>query len=167
MEFIKPGPNKRVCAFIIDISLASCFGILLSVVFQMKAAYWIFWLAYMFLKDYFNGQSAGKFLVGIQVRDEEGALPSIVKVIIRNLFLIIPLMPVVEYWVALKNKEGRRAGDKVAKTRVHDLRPKIKDIVFLWFSVLFAVIFAAIQVALAAYVFKRHPQLFYQLYGRW
>ena len=160
MEFVKAGPNKRVCAFLIDNGLASTFSLWMFVVFKSQLANWISWTVLMLFKDAIDGRSPGKRFAGIQVLDEQGNPPRLSQTLFRNLFLVIPIFPVVEYIVMLKDKqEGKRVGDKLAKTRVGDLKPLSKDITYLWFSMVVVIILAAIQVSAALYISKKYPWL--------
>ena len=163
MEFNKPGPNKRVCAFIIDYGLASTLGICASILLETKMAAWTNCLFYMLLRDTFGGRSLGKLATGLKVIDVKERPLKISQAIIRNIFIVLPILPLVEYFVMLKNQQGRRVGDKAAKTLVIDLKPQTKDIVYFWFSLAFAIIFLAIWMVLVAYIYKKHPLL---LYGR-
>ena len=163
MEFSKPGPNKRVCAFVIDYGLASSLGIWLAILLETKTAAWTNCLLYLLLRDTFGGRSLGKLAVGLRVIDVKERPLKISQAIIRNIFVVLPLLPLLEYYVMLKNQQGRRIGDKVAKTLVVDLKPEIKDIVFFCFSLVFAAIFLAAWITLIVYIYKNKPLL---LYGR-
>lgn len=70
-----------------------------------------------FAKDSIKGVSPGKWVMGIMVRDENNPneIPSIGKLFIRNLFLII--WP-VELIVLAVSQEKKRLGDKTAKAIV-------------------------------------------------
>ncbi len=160
MEFVKAGPNKRICAFLIDNGLASTFSLWMFVAFKSQIANWITWTILMLFKDALSGRSPGKRFAGIQVVDEEGNPPRLSRILLRNLFLVIPIFPLVEYIVMLKDKqEGKRIGDKLAKTRVADLKPLAKDITYLWISMAVVIILAAIQVSAALYIAKKYPWL--------
>jgi len=163
MEYNKPGPNKRVCAFVIDYGLAATVGICLAILLETKMAAWTNCVFYMLLRDTFGGKSLGKFSTGLKVVDVKERPLKISQAIIRNIFVVLPVLPLIEYFVMLKNEQERRIGDKVAKTMVIDLRPQIKDTVFFWFSLVFAGIFMAIWMVLIAYIYRNHPLL---LYGR-
>ncbi|MEK6567112.1 MAG: RDD family protein [Candidatus Omnitrophota bacterium] len=163
MEFNKPGPNKRVCAFIIDYGLASTLGIYLAILLETKTAVWTNCFFYMLLRDTFGGRSLGKFACGLKVIDVKERQLKIIQAIIRNIFIVLPILPLVEYFVMLKNQQGRRVGDNAAKTIVIDLKPQTKDGVFFWFSLVFAGIFFAIWMVLFVYIHKNRPSL---LYGR-
>ena len=160
MDFIKAGPNKRICAFLIDNGLASTFSLWMFVAFKSQVANWLAWTILMLFKDALSGRSPGKRFAGIQVVDEEGNPPRLSRTLLRNLFLVIPIFPIVEYIVMLKDKqEGKRVGDKAAKTRVIDLNPLAKDMTYLWISFVVVIILALIQVCAALYIAKKYPWL--------
>lgn len=160
MEFVKAGPNKRVCAFLIDNGLASIFSLWMFVAFKSQIANWISWTVLMLFKDAFSGRSPGKRFAGIQVLDEQGNPPRLSQTLLRNLFLVIPILPIVEYVVMLKDKpEGKRLGDRLAKTRVWDLKPQAKDSNYLWFSVAVVVLLTLIQISAALYISRKYPWL--------
>lgn len=77
------------------------------------------------LKDVVGGRSIGKRVFGLFVREQENItnVPSVSKLIQRN--LLIFLWP-VEYISACRDSEGRRLGDKCAKTQVVGCVPKHK-----------------------------------------
>jgi uncharacterized RDD family membrane protein YckC len=162
MDFNKPGPNKRVCAFFIDTIIAQIFVGIISFLF-IKNIDFIIWSVIILFKDCFNGQSIGKYLVGTQIIDENNLPVKSFKTIIRNIFMVIPIFPIVEYVSILRDKqEGKRTGDNVAKTKVSDLKPQRKDTVFLWISIVLAVFVVAIRVSLGvgAMLLKDHPEFF-------
>lgn len=131
MDFNKPGPNKRVCAFLIDSIIAQLIGGVLSFVIRIDVT-WIMWSIIILFKDCYNGQSAGKFFVDTQVIDENNLPAKSSQAIIRNIFLMIPIFPLIEYCIMLRDKEnGKRIGDTVAKTRVTDLKPQVQDGTYL------------------------------------
>lgn len=160
MDFNKPGPNKRVCAFFIDSIIAQVCGGVVSFIFTKNVS-WLVWSIIILFKDCFNGQGAGKYLVGIQVIDENNMPAKPSKTIIRNIFMIIPVFPIIEYVRMLRDKaEGKRIGDKAAKTKVTDLKPGTSDKTFLWISILLAIVVAAVQIGIGAILFRLHPELY-------
>lgn len=134
MEIHKPGPNKRVFAYLLDILIISVIAVLLS--FIGITIHWFIWAAYILFRDCYQAKSLGRLFAGLQVVDESGNPASAIQTIIRNVFLIIPVFPIIEYFVMLNDKQGRRIGDKVAKTQVNDLKPQEKDSVYLFLSIL-------------------------------
>ncbi|MDD5130343.1 MAG: RDD family protein [Candidatus Omnitrophica bacterium] len=148
MDFSKPGPNKRVCAFFIDSIIAQFIAIFISVLLG-KNFTWAIWIIVILFKDCFNGQSAGKYLVGIQVIGEDGLPAKSAKTIIRNILMVIPVLPLIEYIVMLKDKvEAKRFGDRIAKTKVNDLKPQAKDSTFLWISIALLVAVIVLKIAI-------------------
>jgi len=159
MDFNKPGPNKRVCAFFIDSIIAQICGGIISFAVA-RDINWIIWTVIILFKDCFNGQSAGKYLVGTQIIDENNLPAKPSKTIIRNIFMVIPLFPIIEYVRILRDKqEGRRIGDNVAKTKVNDLKPQTQDRTFLWISIVLAIVVVAVQLGIGVMLIKQHPEL--------
>ena len=68
-------------------------------------------------KDIINGQSFGKWCLNIQVRDKHdlNRVPSIVKLMLRNVTLIIWVFDIA---VLALDKNNEKIGDKLAKTNV-------------------------------------------------
>jgi uncharacterized RDD family membrane protein YckC len=137
--FNKPGPNKRVCAYFIDLFFFFVLKWAIGLIFRMESN-WILISIYWLLRDSFNGQSFGKFLVGLQVVNKEGDVIDFVEGIIRNITMAIPFVCVIEYIVMLKDNQGKRIGDKIAHTKVNDRRPHLSDGIFLLISICFFVV---------------------------
>lgn len=133
MNFYKAGPNKRVFAFLLDSLIGCAIGIISSLA-GLKI-HWIVWATYILFKDIYNGRSVGKLCAGIQIIDEEGKPSNFTQTVMRNIFMIIPLFPLIEYFVMVQDSEGKRLGDKVAKTRVNDLDPEQRDEAYLLLSI--------------------------------
>ncbi len=132
--FHKPGPNKRVCAFLIDSMLIN----LLYWKLSLYMAGWVPFLllyAYLFFRDAFGGSGPGKLLVGLQVVDLDGRPQNLAKGFLRNLTMIFLPLQLIEYIFMLSNPEGRRLGDRLAKTVVRDTKPQLPDKLFLLLSV--------------------------------
>jgi uncharacterized RDD family membrane protein YckC len=162
MEFCMPGPNKRVCAYLIDAIIISTIGIIVSLAFS-KDIYWIVYALLLIVKDSSNGQSFGKYLVGTQVIDMGGSTASLTKTMVRNIFMAVPVLPLIEYFVMLSDKqEGRRIGDRVAKTKVNDLNPQRKDSTFLLVSLALVAIYIVLVFGYISVVAKQNPNLFKQ-----
>jgi len=140
--FHKSGPNKRICAYMIDLLIITTIqwavGLFSNIEFN-----WIIIPAYWLLRDSLNGQSIGKLIIGLQVVNEEGNAISPIEGIIRNITITIPLVNLIEYFVMVRDDQGKRMGDKLAHTKVNDLRPQMNDGIFLFISlcVLVAIIF--------------------------
>lgn len=158
MDFHRPGPNKRVCAFLIDSLAAQLAAIILSFLGLPKIESSI-WYVYILLKDIFNGQSLGKSLVDLQVVDDNNKPASVGPTILRNVFLIIPIFPIVEYFVMKKDPLGQRIGDRVAQTRVNDLKPETSDSVYLGISIFIFFIIIAIGIWLGLDAIKQNSAL--------
>jgi uncharacterized RDD family membrane protein YckC len=75
-------------------------------------------------KDVFWGRSIGKLLFGICVKEyeNEDITPKFYKLIFRNLFVVIWF---IEFIIMIIDKDGRRLGDKIAKTQVTGYQSKI------------------------------------------
>lgn len=166
--FVKAGPNKRVCAYLIDCCIAAvpCLAVQFLAGSMFSA---LLWLGYLLVKDCFMGQSLGKKLVGIQVVDIDNnpAWPN--QALMRNMFWIIvcvlPLFnPVLwllsvaiviyEYVALIRDPLGQRFGDKLALTRVYDLKPHQADWKFIIFSLLTVIVWFLIYSA-SAYVLAK------------
>lgn len=156
MDYLRAGPNKRVCAFFIDCLLGQIVGFVLSSAFSRDVS-WVSWAAVILFRDCLNGQSLGKYLVGTQVVDENNAPARPGKAVLRNITMVISIVPLIEYVVMLCEKEeGKRLGDRLARTRVRDLKPQLSDMTFLWLSIALALILAIIKYGLisTAYILQ-------------
>jgi uncharacterized RDD family membrane protein YckC len=151
-EAIKKCPNKRVFAFLIDLLLVSI------IVLPFSGVVWfIVFLAYFLTRDaLFNGQSLGKLLTGLRVVDLEGNKCTLQRSSLRNIIFIVPVISyIVEYFVMVSTKDERRLGDIIAKTKVEDNRPNIKDGWFLLFSILLAGIFGIARMIYISYLISK------------
>ena len=132
LTFLKSSRKRRIAAFIIDhfvmtflmvsivfIALGPNFmdennpsKMMTTMLFVMIPGFILY-----FAKDSLKGISAGKWIMGIMVRDEnnQNEIPSFVRLFLRNLFIII--WP-VEFIVLATSDQKKRLGDKVAKTDV-------------------------------------------------
>lgn len=124
--------KRRIVAFVIDYFTMTFFIVAVSFLligtdflnenqlsfFMIKILPMMFlgFLLY-FAKDSIKGISPGKWIMGIMVRDENNStkVPSIGRLFVRNLFLII--WP-VEFIILASSPEKKRLGDKTAKTLV-------------------------------------------------
>ncbi|MFQ5801566.1 MAG: RDD family protein [Candidatus Methylomirabilales bacterium] len=128
---------KRTSAFVFD-------GLLVAAVILVLPGrfWWPVALGYFLLRDaLISGRSVGKFAVGLTVMDRERNACSILKSIVRNLFLLLP-GPIIEFFVMAFSMGGRRLGDRLAKTQVIDTRPQVRGALslLLALSVTFLVI---------------------------
>jgi uncharacterized RDD family membrane protein YckC len=131
--FSKPGSNKRVCAFLIDLLIAHEIAYLAS--FLMGNLSGVLSPLYIVFKDSRNGQGIGKLIVGIKVFDQTQKQANLKQTIIRNIFMVIPFFMIFEYFFMICNKDGKRIGDRAMRTFVGDLKPQLKDSTFLLISI--------------------------------
>jgi len=134
--FQKASVGRRLGAFLIDHCIFSfIFGFVLS--FGMLGAwtsddfyeppilFFIFVFVLIFLvygfRDVLKGQSIGKRVLGIGVRDiyDNFAVPSTFRLFLRQVFSFIWF---VEFFVLIFSSDNRKIGDKVAGTGVYNLR---------------------------------------------
>jgi uncharacterized RDD family membrane protein YckC len=149
LEEIKASRSSRIFAFIIDhfvLTLVTVFPLIFIMMkeeLQMGSklaiiGIWIFLVLILYIfKDTFKGQSIGKRLIGIAVRDEhkKGVVPSVRRLILRNALLVI--WP-IEFIVLAADEKKQRLGDRISNTVV----VKVKKI-SIW-KVITAVLFAVI-----------------------
>ena len=115
---------------------------------------WAFPLIYYLFKDALTGQSIGKMLIGIRVVNDQNQAVDPIQGTIRNIFLagsgplyliskwlmLAPLLVILaEYFTMVGDSNGQRIGDKIAGTKVCDLKPHISDNAFLLGSIVFYV----------------------------
>ncbi len=167
-------PNKRICAYLIDIFIINlAYSVLAAVIAGIPdISLHLLLFAYLLIRDALvHGQSIGKYAVGLRVVDMEGQPCGLRRSGLRNLIFIVPvlifgtlsLLPepvestpdvpiiplyiyglifiavsvdVIEYFVMRSSKWERRLGDRMAGTKVQDLRPDRPDWWFLLFSIL-------------------------------
>lgn len=90
----------------------------------MKAIPMIWWTTMlivfvaMLFRDGYRGRSPGKRLLGLRVQTRNGKPCSYFCSLKRNLTLLIPLWNVLEIYLVLFGREGRRTGDRFAGTVV-------------------------------------------------
>ena len=132
-DFRKPGFNKRICSYLIDLLFISLIWLGFSFALKVNFPWWLA-IIYWLLRDSFNGQSIGKIVVGLQVVDEEGKVITPVEGIIRNIIMTIPFISLLEYFFMVRDEHGRRLGDQFVQTKVNDLRPNVRDGQFLFIS---------------------------------
>ncbi len=84
----------------------------------------VWMLAYVLVRDAFGGAGPGKRLAGLVVTSAlsgapQGGGPAVMRQLILLLTGLVPLVgPLIEPVIVLTDKDGRRLGDKVAKTQV-------------------------------------------------
>ncbi len=134
-------PFKRTFAVLCDLlffSIVSTTLILIGRAFDMS---WLFWLdgllfvAFLLGRDIPTQGSPGKVLTGLAVTpadDPRSALLSTGSRILRNITLLVPVIGyTMEFVVMAYAADGRRVGDRWAKSRVLDLRPDSSSHPFL------------------------------------
>lgn len=128
----KAALDKRIIAFLIDWVALCCLQSMIIGVFLLPnirsisssllissiVTATIITFSINLLKDSVNGMGLGKRIMKIGIRKEENStqIPSIVQLVIRNLFII--LWPIE---VLLLAKNGKRLGDTVTKTDVYSI----------------------------------------------
>ena len=157
VNFNKPGPNKRVCAFLVDALLAQLIAYIFTIIFT-DWVYLPIWPLFLLLRDFFDGQSIGKRLVNIQCVGENGLPAKTLPCVVRNILMAVPLFPIIEYFLMRFDDHGRRLGDKMAKTVVINLKPDEKDYRYLWLSLLILLVSIALQLCLAAVYVALRPE---------
>lgn len=129
--------EKRLMAFIIDITIIGFLGFLLFSYLIMSGKfddffyefkinwiltiYFVSFLDLLFLIKDITGSSFGKKIMKIKIvsNDNIEIKPSIIILIIRNVFLSLG---VIELLVMLVRKDKRRIGDLVTNTKVTNLK---------------------------------------------
>ncbi|HNY12366.1 MAG TPA: RDD family protein, partial [Candidatus Wallbacteria bacterium] len=152
-SFTVPGPNKRICAYLIDSTIIVTFTNIINLGAIIN---FILQTAFILCRDANNAQGPGKKFVGLIVETDAGSSAEPQKCILRNVTLALPsllllLAPfiggsiaallcvapvIVEYIMTRKNSEGRRIGDMIAGTRVNDIAPEKSDSQFFWYGLL-------------------------------
>ena len=120
--------SKRTSAFLFDILFVFTIHVWLGGRF-----WWLIEIVYFLFRDaLIGGRSFGKFVVGIVVVDRDGNNCTIIKSILRNvIFLLAGVGAIIEFFVMAFSAQGRRLGDRLAKTYVIDQRPQIPGSWFL------------------------------------
>jgi uncharacterized RDD family membrane protein YckC len=132
LTIIKSSRKRRIVAFLIDHIVFSFLAV--SIIFlimgpdfidkndfgRMKTVMILVMIPVFivyFCKDFLNGISLGRWIMGIMVRDanSKAEVPSKAKLFIRNLLIII--WP-IEFLVLAFNKDKKRLGDNYTKTIV-------------------------------------------------
>lgn len=70
----------------------------------------------MLLRDGWRGRSLGKRILGLRIVSPKGDHCGWLRSIVRNLFVVLPLLNVIEVILVLAG--SRRLGDRIAKTTV-------------------------------------------------
>jgi uncharacterized RDD family membrane protein YckC len=72
----------------------------------------------LLLRDGWRGRSLGKLIMGLALGQRRGRLPGYGRSILRNLFLLIPGVNLIEILLVVFSAGGRRIGDRLAGTTV-------------------------------------------------
>lgn len=74
---------------------------------------------YMLFRDGLgSGRSMGKKFMKLKVVKETGAKCSYVDSLLRNVVALVPVVGIIELIIPFIDEEGKRFGDKIAKTQV-------------------------------------------------
>lgn len=150
VTFVKAPLARRGCAFFIDLIIISVFSWAVQIISSADLFTPVFLIIFL-CREGFGGESIGKSLMGLRVIDEHGRRAIFFQGFIRNFILVMPLIVFYAlFWgqgfvlntigrtaflvvyaffmmeslvVMLSKKEGRRLGDRMAGTYVHDLNP--------------------------------------------
>lgn len=126
---------KRAFGFLIDLVLYSVVSLILLVAMRQTGKGWIAWLdlglllVFLLLRDMPVIGSPGKALAGLRVLGREGTDPATLGArILRNVpnLLLIGGQVAELLWSAY-DPDRRRIGDRIAGTRVADMRPEQGD----------------------------------------
>lgn len=77
----------------------------------------VFFVA-LLLRDGWHGRSPGKRLLGLRVQVRNGESCSYARSAARNFMLLVPVWNLVEVWMVLFARDGRRSGDRIASTTI-------------------------------------------------
>jgi uncharacterized RDD family membrane protein YckC len=131
-EPTRPSPVKRIVAQVIDLAFISVSFLAILIVMAVTGmnplapsleqetyratafvAFGVIALVYLLFRDGFGGASIGKRIMGLKVVQGYDARPANpLHSIVRNLFLLIPILNIAELFMVINDKEGRRLGDK-------------------------------------------------------
>jgi uncharacterized RDD family membrane protein YckC len=128
------GPFRRLPAFILDLCIGTAVFIALAIVINMTVAmasgylatavmfllfFVIWWFYGVLFETFMNGQTPGKYMVGLRVLSDSGEPINGMQATLRNLLRAADMfVPVVGLVVMSLNKKFQRLGDIVAGTIV-------------------------------------------------
>lgn len=132
----KAEATSRVLAYLIDLAIAIISSIIVVIIGSFIRIFFIFGLvapAYLLLRDgifpKFPGQGLGKKALKIMVVNAETGEPiKWLDSVKRQIFMLIPIVNIVEIILLFTDPDGRRLGDKVANTIVVKSRAKVSAI---------------------------------------
>jgi uncharacterized RDD family membrane protein YckC len=76
-------------------------------------------IAFALLRDgLFGGLGVGKKIMRIRVARSDGSRCDLISSAMRNITLLIPILNILELILAVADREGKRIGDKIARTHV-------------------------------------------------
>lgn len=121
--------NTRLIAALIDVAVATGLNIGLVMILPGFASSlgWLAAIGYVLTRDalpFLEGQSIGKKAMKLRAvtLDGQSLTGKWETSVIRNISMVIPIMPLVELYILLTREEkadrGRRLGDEWAKTKV-------------------------------------------------
>jgi uncharacterized RDD family membrane protein YckC len=194
VTFVPTHFSKRLCAGMIDLIVLSVIGWAVQILIISMDIFAAVLGVLFLLKDSFGGVSIGKGVVGLRVVDEHGYRSVFLQGFIRNFTLALPIIIFyVIFWgskfnvnmttritllvllflfllegvvMILSKKEGRRIGDRMAGTFVHDLSPALWRWPFIFLSIIFFAVFLVGTIVLnmefhKAFIYKLSPLSYY------
>jgi uncharacterized RDD family membrane protein YckC len=133
-EYRLAGPFRRLPAFVLDFCIGTAVFIALAIAINMTVAiaspylamavmfllfFLIWWFYGVLFETFMNGQTPGKYMVGLRVLSDTGEPINGMQATLRNLLRAADLfVPVVGLVVMSLNKKFQRLGDIVAGTIV-------------------------------------------------
>jgi uncharacterized RDD family membrane protein YckC len=133
-EYRLAGPFRRLPAFILDFCIGTAVFIALAIVINMTVAiaspylatavmfllfFVIWWFYGVLFETFMNGQTPGKYMVGLRVLSDTGEPINGMQATLRNLLRAADLfLPLAGLVVMSLNKKFQRLGDIVAGTIV-------------------------------------------------
>jgi uncharacterized RDD family membrane protein YckC len=133
-EYRLAGPFRRLPAFLLDLCIGAAVFIALAIGIQMTVAmaseylavavlfllaFIVWWFYGVLFETFNNGQTPGKYMVGLRVLSDTGEPINGMQATLRNLLRAADLIvPVVGLVVMSFNKKFQRLGDLVAGTIV-------------------------------------------------
>ena len=122
--------NRRSTAWLLEIALIEITLVPIFAAFfvwmtgdvdiSFAAIQLLVWVPYILIRDILGVRSWGKKVVGLTLASDADARLSTGQKVIRNIPLIVPFVPLIEFFVAFKGSDPkmRRLGDRWAKTHV-------------------------------------------------
>jgi len=165
----KASLGLRIGAFLIDHIILTAVLIVPFILFAIRAAetdYHEFFSMLLMLmlvafvvyglRDIVNGQSYGKYMLGIAVRDVDNALevPSIMRLFLRNIFNFI--WP-VEFIILACSPSKTKFGDRIAETNVYRVSRKPKLVMLIVPIFLIVVLFTGSIIFGVFAAIRHHP----------